>query len=151
MMNIYNGNATLDGGGEALVELPAWFEALNKDFRYQLTAVGSPGPNLHVAEEVANNRFRIAGGSAGMKVSWQVTGIRRDPFAEAHRIAVEVEKPAAERGKYLYAREYGLPENRGVEYEEMQKMEEEIRANRERLLAGQERHRAEKEMILQSR
>jgi hypothetical protein len=151
MMNIYNGNATLDGGGEAQVELPAWFEALNKDFRYQLTAIGSPGPNLHVAEEVANNRFRIAGGSAGMKVSWQVTGIRRDPFAEAHRIAVEVEKPAAERGKYLYAREYGLPESRGVEYEEMQNMEGEMRANGARYRAGQQRHKAERETILRSK
>ena len=34
MMNIYNGNVTLDDKGEAVVTLPGWFEALNRDFRY---------------------------------------------------------------------------------------------------------------------
>jgi hypothetical protein len=40
MMNIYNGNVILDTNGEAWIELPDWFEALNQDFRYQLTAIG---------------------------------------------------------------------------------------------------------------
>ena len=85
-----------------------------------------------------------------MEVSWQVTGIRRDPFAEAHRIAVEVDKPIGERGKYLYAREYGVPESMGVEYEEMQKMEDEIRTVREHRLE-QERLKTEKAEILQGK
>ncbi len=74
MMNVYNGNVTLNASGEAVVELPDYFEALNRDFRYQLTAVGAPGPYLYVAEEIQGNQFRIAGGAPGMKVSWQVTG-----------------------------------------------------------------------------
>ncbi len=93
MMNIYNGMIVLDANGEAVVGLPDWFEALNRDFRYQLTPVGAPGPNLHIAEEVANNQFKIAGGKPGSKVSWQVTGIRHDAYADAHRIPTEVEKP----------------------------------------------------------
>jgi hypothetical protein len=100
MMNIYNGNIRLDQNGEAWIELPAWFEALNRDFRYQLTALGVPCPNLYISEEVSNNRFKIAGGAAGAKVSWQVTGIRNDAHAKAHRIQVEEEKPESERGKY---------------------------------------------------
>jgi hypothetical protein len=60
------------------VVLPEWFEALNSDFRYQLTAIGAAGPNLHIAQEVSGNRFKVAGGKPGMKVSWQVTGTRRD-------------------------------------------------------------------------
>jgi hypothetical protein len=147
MMNVYNGNAALDGNGEAWVELPAWFEALNRDYRYQLTAVGAPAPNLHVAEKIANNRFKIGGGAAGMEVSWQITGIRRDPFAEAHRIPVEADKPAGERGKLLYAREYGRPESMGVEYAEMQKMEEELRAVKERRRIEEGRRRAERERV----
>lgn len=109
MMNVYNGNVVLDERGEAWVELPAWFEALNRDFRYQLTALGGPGPNLHVADEIKANRFRIAGGSPGLKVSWQVTGIRQDPYANAHRIQVEEDKPAAEAGTYLHPEVYGKP------------------------------------------
>ncbi len=84
MKNVYDGVAALDGAGEASVELPEWFEALNQDFRYQLTPLGAPGPTLYVADEISGNRFRIAGGEPGMKVSWQVTGIRHDPYAEAH-------------------------------------------------------------------
>jgi hypothetical protein len=109
MMNVYNGNVVLDARGEASIELPAWFGALNRDFRYQLTAIGGPGPNLHVADEIKENRFRIAGGSPGLKVSWQVTGIRQDPYANAHRIQVEEDKPAAAVGTYLHPEAYGKP------------------------------------------
>jgi hypothetical protein len=117
MMNVYNGNVTLDANGEAWVELPNWFETINGDFRYQLTAIGEPGPNLYVAEKISGNRFRIAGGAPGAEVSWQVTGIRRDPFAQAHRIPVEVEKQGRERGLYLDPALYGQPETSAIDYE----------------------------------
>jgi hypothetical protein len=108
MMNVYNGNVNLDGNGEAWVELPAYFEALNRDFRYQLTALGGPGPNLYVAQEVQGNHFRIAGGAPGLRVSWQVTGIRQDAFARANPIVVEVEKQGEERGRFLHPEAFGL-------------------------------------------
>jgi len=106
MKNIYDGLVLLDDCGEATVELPRWFEPLNQDFRYQLTAVRSPGPNLYIAEEIQGNRFKIAGGQPGMKVSWQVTGIRHDAYAKAHPIVVEEEKPPSERGTYLHPEEH---------------------------------------------
>lgn len=106
MMNIYNGVVQLDVSGQAIIGLPEWFEALNVNFRYQLTAIGAPAPNLHIAREVANNQFAIAGGGPFLKVSWQVTGIRRDPWAMKHRIRVEEEKPDAERGQFLHPELY---------------------------------------------
>jgi trimeric autotransporter adhesin len=109
MMNIYNGVIVLDANGEAVVGLPDWFEALNRDFRYQLTPVGAPGPNLYIAEEVASNQFKIAGGKPGSKVSWQVTGIRQDAYANAYRIPTEEEKPPQERGHYLHPELFGAP------------------------------------------
>jgi hypothetical protein len=109
MMNVYNGDVVLDASGEAWVDLPDYLEALNRDFRYQLTAVGAPGPNLYVAEKVANHRFRIAGGTPGLEVSWQITGIRKDPWAEANRIVVEPEKAPADQGRYLHPEVYGNP------------------------------------------
>src|SRR5438132_95178 len=96
MMNIYNGNAILDDQGEVVVQLPDWFEALNQDFRYQLTCLHGFAP-VYIDEEISGNRFKIAGGKPGMKISWQVTGVRHDPYANAHRIVVEEEKPAEER------------------------------------------------------
>jgi hypothetical protein len=118
MMNIYNGNAELDAAGEAWVELPDWFEALNQDFRYQLTPIGAPAPGLYIADEIVGNRFRIAGGGPGTRVSWLVTGIRHDPYAEAHRIPVEEVKPAREQGRYRHPELYGMPVSAGVLYDE---------------------------------
>ena len=116
MMNIYNGVITLDAKGEAWVALPEWFEALNSDFRYQLTAIGRPQPRLYIAQEISANRFKIAGGKSGAKVSWQVTGIRQDAYARAHRIRVEEEKPAAAKGFYLHPELFGQPATRGIQW-----------------------------------
>jgi hypothetical protein len=109
MKNVYDGVVVLDADGQAWVSLPEWFEALNRDFRYQLTAIGSPGPNLYIAQEVSGNRFQIAGGRPGSKVSWQVTGIRHDAWANDHRIGVEEEKMPDDRERYLYPQGFGQP------------------------------------------
>jgi hypothetical protein len=116
MKNVYDGNVTTDANGEAIVTLPDYFEALNRDFRYQLTAIGAPGPNLYIAEEISGNRFKIAGGTSGMKVSWQVTGIRQDAWAEENRIVVEEVKSAKEQGFYLHPTLFGQPPQRSVEW-----------------------------------
>ena len=114
MMNIYNGVVTLDAKGQAWITMADYFEALNMDFRYQLTAMGRPAPYLYVSKEMAGNRFKISGGPAHGKVSWQVTGIRHDAYADAHRIQVEVEKPAAEQGTYLHPELFGKDASKGL-------------------------------------
>jgi hypothetical protein len=116
MKNIYDGVVKLDANGEAIVELPEWFGALNKDFRYLLTPIGAPSPMLYIAEEISDNRFKIAGGTPGMKVSWQVTGIRQDAYANAHRIKVEEDKPEPERGYYLHPELFNQAEELGVQW-----------------------------------
>ena len=114
MKNVYDGVARLDEDGSAWVDLPEWFEALNGDFRYQLTAVGGAAPNLHVAEEVSENRFKIGGGQEGIKVCWQLTGTRKDPWAAANPFEVEQEKPEEQRGRYLDPSLYDAPEEQRV-------------------------------------
>lgn len=109
MKNIYDGVVELDQAGSATIELPEWFETLNRDFRYQLTAIGAPAPELHVSAEIESGQFSIAGGAAGQRISWQVTGIRQDVWAEQNRIQVETDKPAGERGTYLYPEGFGKP------------------------------------------
>ena len=113
MMNIYNGTTVLDVKGEAEIKLPDWFEALNRDFRYQLSCIGGFAP-VYVAREIENNTFRIAGGTPGLKVSWQVTGIRHDAYAEAHPSPVEVQKPAMERGNYLHPELFGASQDKAI-------------------------------------
>ena len=108
MKNVYDGVTLLDNDGGSTVELPAWFEALNRDFRYQLTSLGAAAPSLHVATEISDHRFRIAGGFPGAKVSWQVTGVRQDAWANAHRPSVEEQKSTEESGHYVHPELFGF-------------------------------------------
>jgi hypothetical protein len=126
MKNLYDGIVTTDGAGEAVVELPAYFAALNRDFRYQLTVIGTFAQAI-IASEIADNRFTIKTDRPGVRVSWQVTGIRQDAYANAHPIEVEQDKPAAERGSYLHPAELGQPISKGLSYRARQAS----RANRQ--------------------
>jgi hypothetical protein len=114
MMNVYNGNITTDKHGLATVALPGYFEALNADFRYQLTVIGQFAQAI-VQREITNNQFTIKTNKPGVKVSWQVTGIRHDAYADANRIPVEEEKPAAEQGFYLHPEVFGQPRSKSVQ------------------------------------
>ncbi|MFI5167419.1 MAG: hypothetical protein ACHQQS_12430 [Thermoanaerobaculales bacterium] len=115
MMNIYNGNVTTDGIGQATVTMPDYFSALNRDFRYQLTVIGQFAQAI-VAGEIENNQFTVKTDKPYVKVSWQVTGIRKDAYANAHRIQVEVDKPENERGYYIHPELFGQPEEMGIEW-----------------------------------
>jgi hypothetical protein len=116
MMDMYTGNVTLNVSGQATVQLPDWFEALNKDFRYELTSLGRPQPGVYIAEEVSDNRFKIAGGKPGGRVSWQVTGVRHDAYAKAYPIPVEEDKPQGESGHYLIPELFGATKEQGIGY-----------------------------------
>ncbi len=122
MMNVYNGNVTTDDEGYATVSLPAWFEALNQDFRYQLTIIDESNAadfaQAKIVKGIEGNRFTIRTSCPRTTVSWQVTGIRHDAYAVAHRIPVEEDKPAELRGLYLNPAEFGLPPERGVAWRE---------------------------------
>ena len=102
MMNIYNGNVTTDGNGEAIVKMPDYFEALNRDFRYQLTVIGTFAQAI-VLEKIKGNQFKIKSDKPHVEVSWQITGVRRDKYAEDNRPPVEETKSAEDKGKCIYA------------------------------------------------
>ncbi len=135
VINIYSETVTLDDRGEAEVELPHYFAKINTRPRYQLTAVGLPMPNLHVAEKIdaralaAGERatagesappctFRIAGGAPGGEVSWEVKAVRNDLWMRNRAASVEIEKQGRERGKYQHPELYGQPREKGMNYHE---------------------------------
>lgn len=88
----YDGVTSLDARGRARIRMPRWFEALNGQLRYQLTPLGAPMPDLHIANELRKGVFAVAGGRAGAKISWQVTGVRRDRWARKNPLKVEQPK-----------------------------------------------------------
>lgn len=130
MMNIYNGNITTDNNGYATVKLPDYFDALNKDFRYQLTVIGIFADAI-ISQEVKDNVFVIRTDKPSVKVSWQVTGIRKDSYANTHRIIPEVEKEPELRGKYLYPVEMGKSPRLAIDEYTRPKNPSEMKNNKE--------------------
>jgi hypothetical protein len=130
MMNIYNGNIVTNENGEAVVTMPEYFEALNAEFRYQLTVIGQFAQAI-VGEKIKGNRFVIRTNQPNVEVSWQVTGVRQDAFAKKHRIQVEVEKAETERGLYLHPEAFNQPVERGLEWARNPEMMKQMREQRE--------------------
>jgi hypothetical protein len=116
MKNVYDSTVTTDARGFATVKLPRYFQALNRDFRYQLTTLGHNGfgARADVWDKISHNQFTIRTDKPNVEVSWQVTGIRRDPYANAHRIKVHVPKPARAQRLYLHPELYGKPAIKGL-------------------------------------
>jgi hypothetical protein len=127
MMNIYTGNVITDSQGLVTVQLPDWFEALNTDFRYQLTVIGQFAQAI-VSSEISHHQFAIRTDKPNVKVSWQVTGVRQDAYAKAKPLVVEQAKDARERGHYIHPELYGAPEQQSIEWarhpETMKRMQE---------------------------
>ena len=132
MMNIYNGNIITDANGDAVVALPNYFLALNKDFRYQLTVVGQFAQAI-VASEVEDSHFTIKTDKPNVKVSWQVTGVRHDAWANAHRIKVEEEKSEKESGHYLHPELYGQPEEKSTAWARRPELMQRMKQDREQM------------------
>ena len=116
MMNVYNGNITTDANGIATVSLPSYFEAENKDFKYQLTVVDNSSDFImaKVSEKVSNNTFKIKTSKPNVEVSWQVTGVRQDAYANAHRIVDVVDKAPEDKGYYIHPELFGAPATQTV-------------------------------------
>lgn len=115
VLNIYRGTAAFDQNGQAVIQLPAWFDAVNKNASYQLTPIGGYAP-IFIAEKIKDGRFVIAGGTSGMEVSWAVYAERNDPYLQQHPEARQVEevKPERETGKYLRPDLYNQPAEKGI-------------------------------------
>lgn len=113
MANMYNGTITTDARGYATVQLPGWFEAENEDFKYQLTCMGQFAQAI-VKEGIKNNQFMLQTDKPNVKLSWMVIGNRKDVYAKAANFKAEVEKTAAEQGKYFKPELFGKPASLSV-------------------------------------
>ncbi len=105
-------------------------EALNRDFRYQLTVIGQFAQAI-VASEISGNRFTIRTDQPGVKVSWQVTGIRQGAYANKHRIPVEEDKPERERGYYIHPQVFDQPEEKSVEWARNPEMMKRVKSRKD--------------------
>lgn len=130
VLNMYRGNVILDGNGEATVELPDYFSAININFSYNLTAVGAQA-NLYIKKEISDRTFEIAGGKPGQKVSWVVYADRNDPYIKQHpeNVKNEIEKTGEWAGKYLRPELYGQPAEMEIFHNKIQPQKTEESSN----------------------
>jgi hypothetical protein len=114
--NLYRGNITTDAQGYAVVQLPDYFEAVNRDPTYHLTVIDSSDDFIlaKVVREIQNNRFVIRTSKPFVKVSWEVKAIRNDLWVQRYGYQTEQEKEDNLKGKYLNPELYGQPKERGI-------------------------------------
>ncbi len=114
MLTMYNGNVTTDAKGVAVVKVPAYVEAINKDFRYQLTTIGQFAQAI-VEKELKDGEFVVRTDKPFVKVSWQVSGVRNDPAAQSFGWKAEEDKSAKDKGTYLNPAAYGQSKSMSVD------------------------------------
>ena len=111
MKNVYDGVVTTDANGLRHRDDAGVDRSVNRDFRYQLTAIGQFSQAI-IAKKMENGQFTIQTDKPNVEVSWQITGIRQDAWANAHRIENEVVKPDNEKGKFIHPELFGHPASR---------------------------------------
>jgi hypothetical protein len=116
VLNLYRGTAVMDAQGEAIVQLPNYFHAVNVDFSYHLTPMGAATVVYIAAGIDANGAFHIAGGNVGQKICWTVYADRNDAFVQQNpeSISVEPMKRVADVGLYLQPELYGQAKEKGI-------------------------------------
>ena len=133
---VYSGNVRTGGDGRATVRLPAYAAEIAGRWRYQLTPIGTFGQAI-VEREVRGGTFVVRTKKPGTKVSWSVTGTRRDAYAKAHPFRAVRQKAGAARGRYLHPDLYGQPASKGVVRPQRSEAAKAAVANRRRLASEQ--------------
>ncbi|MGC8785440.1 MAG: hypothetical protein ACP5RN_13770 [Armatimonadota bacterium] len=116
--NLYRGNVVTDAQGYATVQLPDYFESINRDPTYHLTVIDSSNDFVlaKVVREIQNNQFVIRTSKPFVKVSWRVEAIRNDRWVQEYGYQTTQEKEDAIKGKYLNPELYGQPKELGIHY-----------------------------------
>jgi hypothetical protein len=116
---VYCGTITTDARGYAWVNLPDYFEEINKDFKYQLTVIDNSDDFIlaKVTSEVVANRFQIRTSKPNVKVSWEVKGTRNDAYCRVKQPKDEMPKLGPEKGTLQNPELYGAPKEVGLDWQ----------------------------------
>ena len=107
MKNIYDGNVVTDGSGTATRHHARVVRGSEHGFPLSTHHHWPARPSLDRVGNQPMAASPIKTSKPGVKVSWQVTGIRQDAWAKAHRIPVEVDKAQRDQGHYLHPELFG--------------------------------------------
>ncbi len=115
--NFYSGTVETDAAGYAWVDLPDYFEEINKDFKYQLTPVNEADDAfvmVMVTRKIQANRFQVRASKPGAEVSWRVEATRNDAYCRQNPPKTVVDKVEPEKGRYQLPVLYGAPSEMGM-------------------------------------
>lgn len=111
-MNQYSGTATTGADGYAWVQLPDYFEEINRDFRYQLTVVDDSDSEdfvqAKVSKRIRGNRFQIRTSHPNTEVCWEVKAVRNDAYVRHYPPQSVMDKPEGERGFFEHPEIHGF-------------------------------------------
>jgi hypothetical protein len=118
---IYRGQVKLDPQGEAVVQLPDYFQALTREDEATVTLTSIGRPFLTGYQWQSDQASFTVYGQPDREVSWVVYADRDDPVIQQLSKPVEEEKgPKSKicaRGRLLYPQAYGYPESMGRDHE----------------------------------
>ncbi len=117
VLNMYSGTVTVDSTGRAMITLPDYFTAINKNVRYILTPIGAPATVWVERKVDQSNTFVIRSSEPNIEVSWLVIANRNDPWVRKYQPKDVVEKEPENKGKYLTPELYGKPASLRIGYE----------------------------------
>lgn len=123
--NVYRGNVVTDAKGYATINLPPYFQSINRDPTYQLTVIDDSDDFVmaKVVRKVQNNQFAIRTSKGLVEVSWEVKGIRNDRWVQRYGFETEQEKDEGARGMYLNPELFGQPAEKGMHFERSHRQE----------------------------
>jgi hypothetical protein len=93
-----------------------------------------------VGSKIAGNEFTIRTDKPGVEVSWQVTGVRQDAWANAHRIPVEEEKPEKERDHYIHPELFNQPKEKSIEWAKHPEFQKKLAEHRAKMMSVAAQH-----------
>ncbi len=118
--NVYRGNVVTDAKGYATIQLPDYFESINRDPTYHLTIVDDGERDdfvlVKVVRKIRNNQFTIRTSAPHVEVSWEVKAIRNDRYVQKYGYETVQEKEDEIKGKYVHPEFYGMPKEYGIHY-----------------------------------
>jgi hypothetical protein len=121
---LYRGKVKLNSSGEGKVAMPSYFKALTKETEatVTLTSIGRPFNSGY--EWNGDCTVFTAYGEPNREVSYIVMADRDDPVIRQLSKPVEQEKGNGNftKGKLLYPKAYGYPEEMGEDYERQQEL-----------------------------
>ena len=119
---LYRGKVKLNSSGEGKVEMPDYFKALTKETEATVTLTSIGRPFNAGYEWNSDYTVFTVYGEPGREVSYVVMADRDDPVMRQLYKPVEEEKGNGNftKGKLLYPKAYGYPDEMGEDYERQQ-------------------------------